>query len=211
MAARPIWRWPAISASASTAARCSCRRRGSGCIITRAASRVTCRGSASTTPRKLFLTAQKIDAAEMLRIGYLTAMVPTDALDEEVDRLAAVLAGNAPVAMRGMKQRDQRIRPRQARRGRRRPPPSRQHARRRDQGRHQGVRGKTAAEVLTTSFGDSCERRSPCSVRHPGWCASTRPGIAALRVRCFSRSPPECSNYSSTKLTVSAMLAREVR
>ena len=53
--------------------------------------------------RKLFLTAEKIGAAEMLRIGYLTAMAPAEALDEEVDRLAAVLAGNAPVAMRGMK------------------------------------------------------------------------------------------------------------
>ena len=53
--------------------------------------------------RKLFLTAEKIDAAEMLRIGYLTAMAPSGALDLEVDRLAAVLAGNAPVAMRGMK------------------------------------------------------------------------------------------------------------
>jgi enoyl-CoA hydratase len=53
--------------------------------------------------KKLFLTAEKIGAAEMLRIGYLTAMVPAEALDEEVDRLAAVLAGNAPVAMRGMK------------------------------------------------------------------------------------------------------------
>jgi enoyl-CoA hydratase len=53
--------------------------------------------------KKLFLTAQKIEAPEMLRIGYLTAMVPAEALDEEVDRLAAVLAGNAPVAMRGMK------------------------------------------------------------------------------------------------------------
>ena len=53
--------------------------------------------------RKLFLTAQKIGAAEMLRIGYLTSMVPAEALDEEVDRLANILAGNAPVAMRGMK------------------------------------------------------------------------------------------------------------
>ena len=53
--------------------------------------------------RKLFLTAQKIGAVEMLRIGYLTAMVPAEALDEEVDKLAAILAGNAPVAMRGMK------------------------------------------------------------------------------------------------------------
>ncbi len=54
--------------------------------------------------KKLFLTAQKIEAPEMLRIGYLTAMVPAEALDEEVDRLATILAGNAPVAMCGMKQ-----------------------------------------------------------------------------------------------------------
>jgi enoyl-CoA hydratase len=53
--------------------------------------------------RKLFLTAEKIGAAEMLRIGYLTSMTPVEALDEEVDRLAAVLSGNAPVAMAGMK------------------------------------------------------------------------------------------------------------
>jgi enoyl-CoA hydratase len=53
--------------------------------------------------KKLFLTAQKIDAAEMLRIGYLTAMASTETLDQEVDRLAAILAGNAPAAMRGMK------------------------------------------------------------------------------------------------------------
>jgi len=53
--------------------------------------------------KKLFLTAEKIGAAEMLRIGYLTAVVPAEALDEEVDRLATVLAGNAQVAMRGMK------------------------------------------------------------------------------------------------------------
>jgi enoyl-CoA hydratase/carnithine racemase len=53
--------------------------------------------------KRLFLTAERIDAAEMLRIGYLTAMVPPEALDEEVGRLATVLAGNAPVAMRGMK------------------------------------------------------------------------------------------------------------
>ena len=39
----------------------------------------------------------------MLRIGYLTAMAPAEALDEEVDKLATILAGNAPVAMRGMK------------------------------------------------------------------------------------------------------------
>src|SRR6202166_3459448 len=53
--------------------------------------------------KKLFLTAEKISAEEMLRIGYLTAMVPAEALDEEVDRLANLLAGNAPAAMAGMK------------------------------------------------------------------------------------------------------------
>jgi enoyl-CoA hydratase/carnithine racemase len=53
--------------------------------------------------KRLFLTAQKIGAPEMLRIGYLTAMVPLHALDEEVDKLAGILAGNAPKAMAGMK------------------------------------------------------------------------------------------------------------
>ena len=53
--------------------------------------------------RKLFLTAQKIDAHEMLRIGYLTAMAPAASFDQEVDKLANILAGNAPAAMRGMK------------------------------------------------------------------------------------------------------------
>jgi enoyl-CoA hydratase/carnithine racemase len=53
--------------------------------------------------KRMFLTAEKINAAEMLRIGYLTSLVPMEALDQEVDRLATVLAGNAPVAMRGIK------------------------------------------------------------------------------------------------------------
>src|ERR1700682_4233871 len=44
--------------------------------------------------KRLFLTAERIGAAEMLRIGYLTAMVPAEALDEEVERLAAILAGH---------------------------------------------------------------------------------------------------------------------
>ena len=53
--------------------------------------------------KKLFLTASRISAPEMLRIGYLTAMVPVEFLDEEVDKLAAILGGNAPKAMAGMK------------------------------------------------------------------------------------------------------------
>src|SRR6201986_3393783 len=47
--------------------------------------------------KKLFLTAQKIDAAELLRIGYLTQVVLSiEELDEEVGKLADILAGNAP-------------------------------------------------------------------------------------------------------------------
>lgn len=53
--------------------------------------------------KRLFLTAEKIGAAEMLRIGYLTSIVASDALDAEVGRLATLLAANAPLAMRGMK------------------------------------------------------------------------------------------------------------
>ncbi|WP_024517707.1 enoyl-CoA hydratase/isomerase family protein [Bradyrhizobium sp. Tv2a-2] len=53
--------------------------------------------------KRLFLTAERIDATEMLRIGYLTALVAPDTLDAEVDRLATQLSGNAPIAMRGMK------------------------------------------------------------------------------------------------------------
>jgi enoyl-CoA hydratase/carnithine racemase len=54
--------------------------------------------------KKLFLTAQKIDAKEMLRMGYLTGVVMSlEELDDEVDKLATILGGNAPVAMRGMK------------------------------------------------------------------------------------------------------------
>ena len=53
--------------------------------------------------KRLFLTAEKIGAPEMLRIGYLTAMVPAEALDQEIDQLAGILAANAPAAMRGMK------------------------------------------------------------------------------------------------------------
>jgi enoyl-CoA hydratase/carnithine racemase len=49
------------------------------------------------------LTADKIDAPEMLRIGYLTAMVPVAVLGEAVDRLARSLAANAPIAVHGMK------------------------------------------------------------------------------------------------------------
>ncbi|RXH06686.1 enoyl-CoA hydratase/isomerase family protein [Bradyrhizobium vignae] len=53
--------------------------------------------------KMLFLTAQKISAQEMLRIGYLNSIVPAERLDAAVDRLAEILACNAPKAMAGMK------------------------------------------------------------------------------------------------------------
>src|SRR5690606_31089589 len=54
--------------------------------------------------KKLFLTAQTIKAPEMLRVGYLTEMVEPAQLDATADRLADIIAGQAPVAVAGMKQ-----------------------------------------------------------------------------------------------------------
>lgn len=53
--------------------------------------------------KKLFLTAEKIGAAEMLAIGYLTEMVPAADLDARVDALAERLAALAPLAVQGVK------------------------------------------------------------------------------------------------------------
>ncbi|HYI82697.1 MAG TPA: enoyl-CoA hydratase/isomerase family protein [Acetobacteraceae bacterium] len=54
--------------------------------------------------KRLFLTAERIDAAEMLRIGYLTHLVPDEAgLDPAIDALAGRIAGLAPLAVQGMK------------------------------------------------------------------------------------------------------------
>lgn len=53
--------------------------------------------------KKLFLTAEKIQAAEMLAIGYLTEMVPAAELDARVDALADRLAAMAPLAVQGVK------------------------------------------------------------------------------------------------------------
>ena len=53
--------------------------------------------------KKLFLTAQPIDAAEMLRIGYLDEVLPADQLMPRAEALAALLAANAPLALAGLK------------------------------------------------------------------------------------------------------------
>ena len=51
----------------------------------------------------LFLTAQKIDAAAMKDIGYLTQLVDAAELEAEVARIANACASMAPLAMLGMK------------------------------------------------------------------------------------------------------------
>ena len=53
--------------------------------------------------KTLFLTAAKQDAADLLRIGYLTELVPPDRLMPRVRELAGVIAANAPIAVQGMK------------------------------------------------------------------------------------------------------------
>jgi enoyl-CoA hydratase/carnithine racemase len=53
--------------------------------------------------KRMFLTAARLDAPELLRIGFLTQLVEPAALDETVDALAETLAGNAPLAVQGVK------------------------------------------------------------------------------------------------------------
>lgn len=56
------------------------------------------------TAKRLFLTAEKLGAEELLRVGYLTQLVAPAELDAAVDRLAGTLAAMAPLAVQGMKQ-----------------------------------------------------------------------------------------------------------
>lgn len=53
--------------------------------------------------KRLFLTAEKIEADEMLRIGFLTELVAADTLVARVDVLSGQLAGMAPLALLGIK------------------------------------------------------------------------------------------------------------
>ena len=55
------------------------------------------------TAKRLFLTAEKLGAEELLRVGYLTHLVPPDRLDATVDALAERIAEMAPLAVQGMK------------------------------------------------------------------------------------------------------------
>lgn len=52
----------------------------------------------------LFLTARRIQADEMFRIGYLTSLCEIGQLDASVDALVKDLSGLAPLSVAGMKQ-----------------------------------------------------------------------------------------------------------
>lgn len=53
--------------------------------------------------KRMFLTAARLDGAELLRIGFLTALVEPAKLDDEIGILAAKLTANAPLAVQGVK------------------------------------------------------------------------------------------------------------
>jgi enoyl-CoA hydratase len=59
--------------------------------------------------KRLFLTAERIDGAEMKAIGFLTHLVAADELVGTADRLTQTLAGMAPIALTGMKKHLNRI------------------------------------------------------------------------------------------------------
>lgn len=53
--------------------------------------------------RRYFITAERFDAAEALRLGFVHAVVPADALDAKVTELATALVANSPHAVRESK------------------------------------------------------------------------------------------------------------
>jgi len=59
--------------------------------------------------KRLFLTAERLQADEMLRIGFLTELVPADRLQDRLDALSAQIAGMAPIPLFGVKAQLNRI------------------------------------------------------------------------------------------------------
>jgi len=55
------------------------------------------------TAKRLFLTCERLDAAEMKSCGFLTHLVEPDALEETVAALADTLSAMAPLPLFGMK------------------------------------------------------------------------------------------------------------
>ncbi|WP_254926170.1 enoyl-CoA hydratase/isomerase family protein [Bordetella genomosp. 11] len=53
--------------------------------------------------KELFLLGEKLDAARMLRMGFLNELVAEDELDARVAQLTSRLCGQAPLAIRGAK------------------------------------------------------------------------------------------------------------
>ena len=49
--------------------------------------------------KRMFLTAEPVEAKELLAMGYLTEIVPAEQLMMRVDALASQIAGNAPLAL----------------------------------------------------------------------------------------------------------------
>ncbi len=54
--------------------------------------------------KRLFMTAEPVEADGMLAMGYLDEIVAKEELENRVDTLATQLAANAPMAVSGMKQ-----------------------------------------------------------------------------------------------------------
>ena len=61
------------------------------------------------TAKRLFLTADRIVAQEMLAMGFLTQLESREALGDAVDRLTETLSGMAPIPLIGMKKHLNRI------------------------------------------------------------------------------------------------------
>ncbi|HEY9273820.1 enoyl-CoA hydratase/isomerase family protein [Achromobacter sp.] len=59
--------------------------------------------------KRLFLTAEKLQADEMLRIGFLTELVPEETLAARLDALSAQIAAMAPIPLFGVKSHLNRI------------------------------------------------------------------------------------------------------
>ena len=61
------------------------------------------------TAKRLFLTAEKIEAEEMLRVGYLTHLTQSQDLSDKARELTDTLVALAPLAILGMKKHLTRI------------------------------------------------------------------------------------------------------
>lgn len=62
------------------------------------------RAMGARAAHRYFLTAERFDAAEALRIGFVHEVVATDALDAKVTEIARTLVANGPAAVKAGKQ-----------------------------------------------------------------------------------------------------------